>query len=284
MLIILENAPAKINLGLKIINKRADGYHNILSIFQTVDLYDELELNLLHKPGLYCTNPSLPTGQENIVLQAENLFREHHGDIPGVHFTLRKYIPVGAGLAGGSSDAAAALRGLKTLHGIDISNETLNEYACELGSDVPFLMNERTSIVSGRGEIIVDVEWPFDFYYVFVYPKFSISTSWAYGNLKKTGKDYKAYQDLTERLKTGRIDVDEFFDVIDNDFEESVFEKYPLLYTIKKQLMNQGARAALLSGSGSTVFGIFEDAETAEKCAHSLKNIKYEIFIVKSSS
>ena len=129
MLIILENAPAKINLGLKIINKRADGYHNILSIFQTVDLYDELELHLQHKPGLYCTNPSMPTGPENLVLQAENLFREHHDNIPEVHFTLRKYIPVGAGLAGGSSDAAAALRGLKTLHGIDISNETLNEYA-----------------------------------------------------------------------------------------------------------------------------------------------------------
>ena len=163
---VVENAPAKINLGLKIIGKRTDGYHNIRSIFQTIDIYDELEITSSHKPGLVCSHPEVPTGSENLVLKAENLLRKRFRTLPEVHFTLKKRIPVGAGLAGGSSDAAAALRGLNSFHNLNVPDNVLSEYACELGSDVPFLIKGGTSVVSGRGEIIVDIECPFNFTYV----------------------------------------------------------------------------------------------------------------------
>ena len=147
---IIENAPAKINLGLKVISTRKDGYHNIISIFQTVDLYDELTITSSNNPGLICTNPEVPADSENIVLKAEKLFRKRLGSLPRAHFTLKKRIPVGAGLAGGSSDAAAALRGLKAFHSIDINENVLCEYACELGYDKLFLIKGGTSIVTGK--------------------------------------------------------------------------------------------------------------------------------------
>ena len=289
---VLELAPAKINLGLKIISKREDGYHNILSIFQTVDLYDELEITFPFKPskkrsiflqpGLSCTNPEVPAGPENLVIKAEKLFREIFGNLPQVHFTLKKRIPIGGGLAGGSSDAAAALRGLKTLHNVDIPLNVLSEYASRLGSDVPFLIKGGTSVVSGRGEIIDNVKWPFDFTYVLVYPNLEVSTAWAYGNLKKVGNNNNAYQKMTEKLKGGILKVDEFFEELTNDFEETVFERYPVLSTIKIQLMQNGARKALLTGSGSTVLGIFEDKETASHCAKILTKQNFKVFVVKA--
>lgn len=305
---VVEIAPAKINLGLRIISEREDGYHNILSIFQTVTLYDELEITSSNKPGLFCTYPSfvvdtlrrtdpeIPSGSENLIIKAEKLFRERVGNLPRVHFTLKKHIPIGGGLAGGSSDAAAALRGLKTFHNVDIPYNVLSEYASLLGSDVSFLIKGGTSVVSGRGEIIVDVEWPFDFTYVLVYPNFAVSTAWAYssfvvntlrrtgGNLKKNWNNYNAYQEMTERLAAGTLEVDEFFEEISNDFEKPVFERYSVLDTIKTQLMRNGARRALLTGSGSTVLGIFEDKETASHCAKILKKQNYEIYIVKATT
>ena len=171
---VVENAPAKINLGLKIIGKRTDGYHNIRSIFQTIDINDELEITSSHKPGLICSHPEVPTSPENLVLKAENLLRKRFRTLPEVHFTLKKRIPVGAGLAGGSSDAAAALRGLNSFHNLNVPDNVLSEYSCELGSDVPFLIKGGAAVVSGRGEIIVEVEWPFNFTYVVVYPKFAV--------------------------------------------------------------------------------------------------------------
>lgn len=299
---VVESAPAKINLGLKIIGEREDGYHNILSIFQTVSLYDKLKITSSNISGLFCTYPGMPSVEKNLIIKAEQLFRKRVGNLPRVHFTLEKHIPIGGGLAGGSSDAAAALRGLKTFynkissHNVDIPYNELSEYASLLGSDVSFLIKGGTSVVSGRGEIIVDVEWSFDFTYVLVYPNFAVSTAWAYssfvvntlrrtgGNLKKNWNNYNAYQEMTERLAAGTLEVDEFFEEISNDFEKPVFERYSVLDTIKTQLMRNGARRALLTGSGSTVLGIFEDKETASHCAKILKKQNYEIYVVKATT
>lgn len=299
---VVESAPAKINLGLKIIGEREDGYHNILSIFQTVSLYDKLKITSSNISGLFCTYPGMPSVEKNLIIKAEQLFRKRVDNLPRVHFTLEKHIPIGGGLAGGSSDAAAALRGLKTFynkissHNVDIPYNELSEYASLLGSDVSFLIKGGTSVVSGRGEIIVDVEWSFDFTYVLVYPNFAVSTAWAYssfvvntlrrtgGNLKKNWNNYNAYQEMTERLAAGTLEVDEFFEEISNDFEKPVFERYSVLDTIKTQLMRNGARRALLTGSGSTVLGIFEDKETASHCAKILKKQNYEIYVVKATT
>ena len=281
---VVENAPAKINLGLKIVSKREDGYHNILSIFQTVDLYDELEITSSRKPGLLCAHPKVPTGSENLVIKAEKLIRKSFDNLSRVHFTLNKRIPMGGGLAGGSSDAAATLRGLKTLHNVNIPCYVLSKYASLLGSDVPFLIKGGTSVVSGRGEIIAPVEWPFDFTYVLVYPDFEVSTAWAYGNLKKVGDNNKTYQKMTEKLIAGTLEADEFFEKTTNDFEETVFGRYPVLSTIKTQLILNGARQALLTGSGSTVLGIFEDKESASHCAKIFTKQNFKIFIVKATT
>jgi len=305
---VVENAPAKINLGLKIISKREDGYHNIFSIFQTVDLYDELEITSSRKPGLLCAHLKVPTGSENLVIKAEKLIRKRlqneiaernsisSGNLSRMHFTLNKRIPIGGGLAGGSSDAAATLRGLKTLykeiaernsislHNVNIPCNVLSKYASLLGSDVPFLIKGGTSVVSGRGDIIAPVEWPFDFTYVLVYPDFEVSTAWAYGNLKKIRDNNKAYQEMTEKLIAGTLEADEFFEKITNDFEETVFKRYPVLSTIKTQLILNGARRALLTGSGSTVLGIFEDKESASHCAKTFTKQNFKIFIVKATT
>ena len=281
---VVENAPAKINLGLKIIGKRTDGYHNIRSIFQTIDIYDELEITSSHKPGLVCSHPEVPTGSENLVLKAENLLRKRFRTLPEVHFTLKKRIPVGAGLAGGSSDAAAALRGLNSFHNLNVPDNVLSEYACELGSDVPFLIKGGTSVVSGRGEIIVEVEWPFNFTYVIVYPKFAVSTSWAYRNLNNIRYDYAGYKIITEKLIVSKLEKDEFFDVLKNDFEEPVFKKYPILSKIKSDIINNGPLKAILTGSGSSILGIFEDDAKAFRCANIFKDSEFEIFIAKAST
>ncbi len=278
---LLENAPAKINLGLKVLGKRKDGFHDILSIFQTVNLYDELTITSSGKPGLVCSHSEVPLDSQNLVLKAEKLFRKLPGDFPRAHYTLKKRIPVGAGLAGGSSDAAAALRGLMDFHKKDVDDTVLYNLAGKLGSDVPFLMKGGTSVVSGRGEIIENIAWPFDFFYVIVYPNFSVSTSWAYGNLKEREDTSDSFKKMIDKLKISSIHSDEIFSVLHNDFEETVFEKYPVLGKIKTRIMHKGAHKALLTGSGSSVLGIFDERERAVCCAHSLKSSKFEIFIVK---
>jgi len=277
-----ENAPAKLNLGLRITGKRDDGYHDILSIFQTVNFFDELTITSAAGSGLMCTEPGIPSGRDNLVIKAQETFSKHYGIPSQVTFSLKKRIPVGAGLGGGSSDAAAALRGLTRFHSIESSNEILRECAEELGSDIPFLLQCGTAIVSGRGERIAFVEWPFDFTYVIVYPGFGISTAWAYENLGKLQNDGGAYRTVIEKLKGGTLEEGEFFSALHNDFEPVVFKEYPALQGIKNSLYKCGACVALLTGSGSSVIGIFEDEENARWCARVLKNNNYRIFTVQA--
>jgi len=276
-----EKAPAKLNLGLRIVGKREDGYHNILSIFQSVDLFDELYLTPSPNPGLVCTDPDVPTDRNNLILKAEDFFKRRLGITLQVHFSLKKVIPIGAGLAGGSSDAAAAIRGLTRMYGIEISENILHKCAGELGSDVPFLLKGGTAIVSGRGECVTFVEWPFDFTYVIVYPGFGISTAWAYGNIGRLRDDGGTYKEMAESLTSGKLDPDEFFGALRNDFEPIVCEKYPELQEVKNSLMEQGARTAILTGSGSSMFGVFEKERDAHLCAHMMSKDNHHVFTVK---
>jgi len=279
---ITEHAPAKINLGLSITGKRPDGYHDIISVFQTVNLCDTLRLSTGSDKRLVCNNRDIPDGPENLVLQAEKLFCEQH-DIPEYkHFTLEKRIPVGAGLAGGSSDAAAALRGLRNYYGLEISDDKLKELAARLGSDIPFLINGGTAVVSGRGEIISEIEWPFDFTYVIVYPGFGVSTAWAYGNLDLTESDHEEYRAVTDQLIEGGNGIDDFLQALSNDFEPTVYKEYPVLAEIKKRLLEYGADASLLTGSGSSVLGVFRNELDAHRCEKILKTDYTYVFTVKA--
>ncbi|MFC1490727.1 4-(cytidine 5'-diphospho)-2-C-methyl-D-erythritol kinase [Candidatus Latescibacterota bacterium] len=281
---VIEKAPAKINLGLNIINKRDDGYHELLSIFQTVSIYDTLEISLSGNPGMICEHPDVPVDSSNIILQAEHLLSKDFNDLPPVHYVLDKQIPVGAGLGGGSSDAAAALRGLNKIHNLKLSDKSLYDYACELGSDVPFMINGGTSVVSGRGEILLDVEWPFDFTYLVVYPNIAVSTAWAYKSLEELGGEYSEYKKITDDLSGGKLDEKEFLRLLSNDFENTVFEKYPLLGKIKSDIISYGAETSIMSGSGSSIVGIFTKVDKAYQCAGLFKDTDYNVFIANAVS
>lgn len=278
---IIETAYAKINLGLRILGRRPDGYHSLLSIFQTIDLADILELSLSGTPGLSCSAPGVPTGKENLVLKAQELVRTYF-TVQEVRFLLDKKIPAGAGLGGGSSDAAASLRGLVRIHHLFWTDESLRAHAAEIGSDVPFFVSGGTAVVSGRGEVIEAVRWPFPFTYVLVYPGFPVSTAWAYRQLGEIGKNTEPYREMIESLKSGRLGKEVFFAALGNDFEEPVFRSYPVLGRIKHQLMENGASAAVMSGSGSTLAGIFENTEAARRCAEVLRSQPgYSVFVAR---
>lgn len=275
-----ETAPAKINLGLSITGKRADGYHNILSVFQTVGLCDNLRLSSSCPGKLVCNHPDVPTDQKNLVIEAETLFCEKFDIKERTDFILEKKIPVGGGLGGGSADAAAALRGLRSLYGIDAGNETLKEIACALGSDIPFLVTGGTAVVSGRGEVIREVQWPFDFFYVLVAPGFGVSTVWAYSQVSRYGEQGVTYSAMTKKLLNGTLSRDEFFGVLHNDFESAVFDRYPVLDDLKQRMLKHGADAALMTGSGSTILGIFDDNQEAARCGRSLSDDGFKTFVV----
>lgn len=279
---IIEHAPAKINLGLRILGKRPDGYHDILSVFQTVGLYDTLTIDRASEPSMSCSDASLPTGPQNLVMRAEAVFHDYFSTNERAAFTLEKKIPVGAGLGGGSSDAAAALRGLSRLYGIDLADKRLYECACRLGSDVPFLLKGGTAVVSGRGEFCRYVEWPFDFTYVLVFPGFGVSTAWAYGSLNGFCDDNGVYSRMTEHLMDFSLGLDEFLASLANDFEPTVIEANPRIGEVKRILMTHGALHAIMSGSGSSVIGLFDDAEKAWASVKPMKNQFDSVFVAGS--
>jgi 4-diphosphocytidyl-2-C-methyl-D-erythritol kinase len=278
-----ETAPAKINIGLKILGRRPDGFHDILSIFQTVGLCDELDISDEGEPGLACDAPDITTGPENLVLRADRDFRETFGAAHPVRFTLRKRIPAGAGLGGGSTDAAAALRGLNRLSGGGTRDRALlTECAARLGSDVPFLLDGGTAVVSGRGERISPLEWPFDFTYVIVYPGFGVSTAWAYSRVKEYASPDDPYFAMLTRLSRREVSEEDFLDALSNDFEPVVVPEHPGLANIRSLLFDYGASAAFLSGSGSSFVGVFSGNEQAGRCADSFRGRGLKAWAVKA--
>jgi len=278
---VLERAPAKINLGLRITGKRPDGYHDILSLFQTVTLHDVLEIDDTGEPGIVCSGGDVPENADNLIMKAEKVFRDVTGLCRPVRFTLTKRIPVGAGLGGGSSDAAAALRGLARLNGINpLNNRMLLSCAEKIGSDVPFLLMGGTAIVEGRGERLTAVKWPFDWAYVIVFPGFGVSTAWAYGQVRSYSPVDDEYGGMLKKLALGTTRSGELLTAIGNDFEDAVFPEYPLLVTIRDNLVKSGADAAFLTGSGSSMVGVFGAHDAAEKSAETFRNCGLDAWAV----
>ncbi len=259
-------APAKINLFLLINGRRSDGYHLIFTMFQKISLWDEIELSVGQggKKGVYleCPGNKLTSGPDNLAYQAAELFLEKAGLDLTVKILLRKRIPIGGGLGGGSSDAASVLKGLNELAGFPFNGASLHLLGCSLGADVPFFLLEAPAAV-GRGigteleVVIVPHGW-----YVLVYPGFSVSTRWAYENYVLTGQDEDTIFDAGEVIQTA---------MWRNDLEKVIIGKYPEIGRIKDELMALGAEAALMSGSGSTVLGSFLSQEEAHRAASSLE-------------
>lgn len=257
---VIQRAYAKINIGLNVISKRDDGYHNIETVFQQIDLFDQIVLK--RTPGLNiiirCEDRRVPTNRANLCYKAVELFQERTGIKQGVEIEIHKRIPIGAGLGGGSSNAAATLEGLAQLWQFPISLDELQQIGLRLGADVPFFLRGGTALASGIGEKITPVVLPFKFYCLLIYPNIEISTTWVYKNftfiLTKTKKCIKLSNIFSQQIEMGDLKR-----MITNDLEEVVFEQYPLLSKIKQLLYNKGAFFASMSGSGSTIYGLFKN-------------------------
>ncbi len=278
---LVIRAPAKVNLHLKIIRKRADGYHEISTIFQKVGLFDELTLQKTSAPGISLTvdNPVVPSDSTNLVYRAAELIMGHCGADRGVDIKLHKHIPAGAGLGGGSSDAAATLVGLNRLFDLGLSLQNLQKLALKLGADVPFFLTPwPTACATGVGEILQQAHLYPKLWYVIVFPGFSISTAWAYTTFSQ---DILLTNQRKNIILSNSIeDLAQVCKLLQNDFELVVIPRHPEIAAIQKGLMQAGASGALLSGSGSSVFGIFENRQDCRKAATQLsKTITGDIFI-----
>ncbi|MHB1688213.1 MAG: 4-(cytidine 5'-diphospho)-2-C-methyl-D-erythritol kinase [Ignavibacteriaceae bacterium] len=253
--------PAKINFGLNVVEKRADGFHNIETIFYPVKLFDKLTITKSDRNSFSCNLKTLPTDGDNLVLKAKEILEKESGKKFSLQIELEKNIPVGAGLGGGSSDAATVLHAINSLFNLDLSKEDLKRFALELGSDVPYFLDARPSFASGRGEILKVLDLTIDYPILIVNPGIHISTKWAYQNIRPK----KPAKSLNEIFQSTEIDVSKFVGVVRNDFEEVVFKNYPEIEQIKQEMYKLGAGFSLMTGSGSTVFGIFPDKGKAKE-------------------
>ncbi len=252
-------ANAKVNLALRITGQRPDGYHTISSVFQEIDLHDRLIFTPAEKFGFSSTDHNLPTDERNLCVAAYRRIAALNGEnYRDWQIHLEKNIPIGAGLGGGSSDAAAVIKFLNQHWQLQLDRATLSGLALELGCDVPFYIHGKTQGVEGIGERLIPLHMPQAFALLLVCPPIHISTRWAYGKFDLT-KQKAGY-------KFTRLYGDEVihWQLFENQFESVVFQSYPEIGVLKKALRSKGAQYAGLSGSGSTVIGVFKNKQEAE--------------------
>lgn len=278
--IIRYKAPAKINIRLKIIGRRSDGYHDLVTIMVPVNLFDDLDIQSNSKGTIDLNTYGLevPTDKSNLAYRAAASFFLQTGLRDGISINLKKNIPVSAGLGGGSSDAAGTLIALNNMYSKPLSDQDLHDMAIKLGTDVPFFLKCVPSLATGIGDILEPIEnWP-EFHYLIITPPVRISTAWVYNNYKMelTSNEY----DYINRV----LKNDDFIisDILENDLEKVTSTSFPIINTLKTLLMDAGAEGAIMSGSGSSVFGVFSSHEKAVKAGNFLKTRDLgEIFVVK---
>lgn len=255
-------ANAKINIGLYVTSKRDDGFHNIETVFYPIyDLYDTLTIKKNVKTGFTSNNTQLKSDSSNLVIAALNELKKLTNKDLSVQIFLNKKIPIGAGLGGGSSDAAATLIGLNKLFALSIPNPELNKIALELGSDVPFFLLNKPAVGTSRGEILNEINLHIPQPILIVNPGVSISTKNAFKNITPVSTNIN-FQNLFNKITDFSLLKDE----IKNVFETNIFEKYPAVKNIKEKMYRYNALFSLMSGTGSTVFGIFENQSDVIKC------------------
>lgn len=269
-------AYAKINLALDVVGTRPDGYHEVRMIMQTINLYDRIELGITAQPGITVKSSLsfLPNDEGNLAYRAAKLFLTETGCESGVHINILKKIPVAAGMAGGSSDAAAVLLGLNELMSAGFSKKQLSELGVRIGADVPFCILGGTALAEGIGEVLTPLR-PFrKGHCLIVKPSFSVSTPWAYSNLKPAEElSHPDVDRLLEAVEQG--DYEALCQGAGNVLESVVIPANPAIRTIKARMRDLGADLALMSGSGPTVFGLFSEHEAAKKAYYDFKVGKY---------
>ncbi len=256
-------APAKVNYRLDVLGKRPDGYHDLRMVMQRVDLCDEVIITLNDAPGIRvtCGKKGVPDGPGNIAWRAADALLQLSGKAVGIDIAINKRIPVAAGLGGGSSDAATVLMGVNELLGLKLSDERLMEIGVKLGADVPFFIFKKTALAEGIGEKLTAMESMPALWVVLVNPGIHVPTAWVYQNLILTTK-------AADSIISGSYSsVAEVAELLSNDLEPVTCGKHPLLNELKAMLLEAGAAGSLMSGSGATVFGIFEDEAVAQKAA-----------------
>ncbi|MGB8509708.1 MAG: 4-(cytidine 5'-diphospho)-2-C-methyl-D-erythritol kinase [Pyrinomonadaceae bacterium] len=272
---------AKINLTLRVLGRRADHYHEIQTVFQTISLHDSLTFEPLtdERFELTCSDLEIPTDESNLVRRAATALRERFRVCRGARVELCKRIPAGGGLGGGSSDAAVALLGLTRLWKIRASKSELADIGAGLGADVPYFFTGGTALGTGTGTIVTPLEDALRRHLVVIAPRVKVSTADAYEALKSPALT-KA--DSPVMLPISRTEPEfsgSLHEVVHNDFERVIFELYPEIESASEALLRLGARRAMLSGSGSSVFGIFDDFVEAEKARDALASeIDWRVF------
>lgn len=280
-------SPAKINLFLKVLRKRDDGYHDIVSVMQPISLYDEILIEMENGSGIIvsCDNANVPCDRTNLAYRAAVEFFRTTGINRRLSITIKKNIPVAAGLGGGSSNAAAVLRALNEITSQNISTDNLIEIGAGIGSDVPFFIVGKSCIARGRGESLEPIELP-KLWYILINPGFPVSTQWAYQNLNLT----KSNEDinialLKVSLEDHVVGIRQWQGLLANDLEEVTIGKHPEIKEIKDAMSAVGATGALMSGSGPTVFGIFPDKDKTEEAFGLLKGAfkqkRYTVFLAQ---
>ena len=277
-----QRAYAKINIGLDVLRRRADGYHEVKMIMQTVDIYDELVLERRKEPGieLRMDNSELPSGGDNLICRAADLLFREKKITEGVNISLTKRIPIAAGMAGGSADAAAALRGLNELFDMGYSLKELQALGVGLGADIPYCLAGGTMLSEGIGEILTPLPAPPAAHLVIAKPDINVSTAFVYGNLHADRLAWHPDIDgMIVALQKG--DLDGITDRLGNVLETVTVKAHPVIEQIKELLRKQGAENALMSGSGPTVFGIFKEKETAARAAEAVERgrLAKQIFV-----
>lgn len=277
-------SPAKVNLHLRVLGKRPDGYHQIATFFHAIDLSDDLVFSVVERGiRLDVQGFPVPGGEDNLAYRAATLLLKYYGVGKGVHISINKRIPVAAGLGGGSSNAATALVALNRLWQLNLSGEELHRHAAELGSDVPFFLTGPAAVGRGRGEILSPAAPVGGIHVVLAVPPIQVTAAWAYSNLNleltKHVDDISMFQSF---IRTNEIE--QWAPLMRNDLEPAVIQRYPVIEQIKGELRERGAQGALMSGSGPAVFGLFKEEKAAKGAAEAVKDAGRTVILTRTLS
>ena len=265
-------AMAKINLGLDVVRRREDGYHEVRMIMQTVNLYDKLVITVNEEPGIRLTTNLgfLPVNEDNLIYKAARLLMDEYDIKKGVDIQLQKFIPVAAGMAGGSTDAAATLIGMNRLFRLNLSRQQMMDYGVKLGADVPYCIAGGTALSEGIGEILTPLPDVPKGYVLVAKPGINVSTRFVYTNLKLN--EETEHPDIDAQIEAIKEqDFRKMAGLMGNVLETVTIPAHPIIQEIKDFMMTEGAVNAMMSGSGPTVFGLFEDKQLEEKACEKLR-------------
>ena len=265
-------ARAKINLGLDVVRKREDGYHEVRMIMQMINLYDKITMRRITESEIRVTTnlPYLPVNEDNLVYRAAKLLMDEFQVTEGVEIELQKYIPVAAGMAGGSSDAAAVMVGINRIFHLGLTKKQLMERGVKIGADVPFCIMRGTALAEGIGEVLTPLPAMPHCSLVIAKPKIHVSTKFVYGNLK--ANELKEHPDIDGQVQALREgSLEQLVAKMGNVLETVTVPAYPVIDEIKKTMLKNDAMGAMMSGSGPTVFCVFEREERAQEVCRLLK-------------